>query len=462
MATLLIVYLFALGITLLVFLTLYNAIWKNPGHPDYSIGKTRAQKPFENLRGRLRVLMFGWEFPPFNSGGLGVASLGLAKGLHENDTDVTLVLPKKLPDSAPYARMRSAELPLISLRAINSSLSPYLGSASYAKFTDGSPVYGHDIVDEVHRYGALAGNIAREEAHDVIYAHDWLSFPAGIRAREVSGKPLIAHVHATEFDRTGGGAIDQRIYDIERAGLHAADRIVAVSKRTKDTVVSRYGVDRKKVTVVHNGIDEATAPRHSDAERLTRFKKLGYQIVLFMGRITLQKGPDYFLQAAAIALRTNPRTVFVVAGAGDMEKQTIEEAATLGISDKVFFTGFLRDEEQYQAYAAADLFVMPSVSEPFGITALEAMHVGAPVIISKQSGVAEAVPNAIQVDFWDIEKLAGEMVSLLSDPDRRARLSREGKRDAAALTWKRAAHSIRGVTDEVIAHPGKIRTALPV
>ncbi len=454
MTTLLIVYLFALGITFLVFLTLYNAIWRFPNHPDYAVLKKKTDAEPKTILGkirrRVRILMFGWEFPPFNSGGLGVASLGLTKGLFEHNTDIALVLPKKLPSGIPYAAFQSANLPDGSAFAVNSSLSPYLASASYAKFHDGTPVYGSDLVSEVHRYGARAAEIAKEEVHDLIYAHDWLSFPAGIRAKRASGKPLIAHVHATEFDRTGGGAIDQRIYDIEREGLHAADRVIAVSERTKESVVTQYGIRADKITVVHNGIDETTAPKHSTNERLMRFKKLGYKIVLFMGRITLQKGPDYFLRAAQIVLRNNPRTVFVIAGAGDMERQIIEQAATLGISPNVFFTGFLRGEEQHQAYAAADLFIMPSVSEPFGITALEAMRAGVPVIISKQSGVAEAVENVIRVDFWDVEKLARHIDSLLKEPHRRAALARRGQKEVAALTWTRAADKVRNVADELI------------
>lgn len=451
MATLLIVYLFALSITLLVFLTLYHAVWKYPTHPDFAVLSSQTSKTvLEKIRDRIRILMFGWEFPPFNSGGLGVASLGIVKGLSEHDADIALVLPKKLPNKSRYARLRSANLPERT-HAVNSPLSPYLASATYATFSDGTPVYGNDLIGEVHRYGALAGAIAQEEAHDLIYAHDWLSFPAGIHARNVSGKPFIAHVHATEFDRTGGTAIDQRIYDLEREGLHAADKIIAVSERTKNTVVTRYGIRADKVTVVHNGIDEATAPTHSDNARLMRLKKLGYRIVLFIGRITIQKGPDYFLRAAQLVLNTSPRTVFVIAGAGDMERQIIEQAAELGIADKVFFTGFVRDEEQHQAYAAAHLFVMPSVSEPFGITALEAMRAGVPVIISKQSGVAEAVDCVVRVDFWDIEKLARHMISLLSDPNRCEVLAARGKKEVAKLTWHKSGAEIRRVAEHMLA-----------
>jgi glycosyltransferase involved in cell wall biosynthesis len=441
------VYFFALAITLFAFLILASAV-------RTALDRSSVHMPAESatglgrLRRKIRILMFGWEFPPFNSGGLGVATLGIAKGLSDLGTDLTLVFPKALP-TVSFARVRNANLPQVDMNAVNGLLSPYLDSGSYARLANGKPVYGSDLVSEVRRYGEEAAKFAAAEPYDVIYAHDWLSFPAGISAKRVTGKPLVAHVHATEFDRTGGSAIDQRIYDIERAGVHAADRVIAVSGRTKDTLVSRYGVPHQKVTVVHNGIDETTAPAGGVA-RLLRVKRLGYNVVLFLGRLTLQKGPDYFLRAAEKVLRAHPRTVFLIAGAGDMERQIIEQAAELGIAKHVFFTGFLRGKEQAEAYAAADLFVMPSVSEPFGITALEALHAGVPVIISRQSGVAEAVPEAVQVDFWDIELLAKEISALLADPARRRALANAGKKSLHSLTWAHTARGIRAVTDGLV------------
>ncbi len=398
----------------------------------------------------LRMLMFGWEFPPHNSGGLGVATLGIVNALAKKNTDVTLVLPKKLSVHTPYARIVCDSAPYIRTHAINSPLSPYLSTGSYAKASDGSPLYGESLISEVHRYGVFGETLSKQEPHDIIYAHDWLSFPAGIKAKRASGKPLVVHMHATEFDRTSNAMVNQDVYDIERRGMHAADRIIAVSGRTKKTIVERYGIPEEKVHVVHNGIDESTAPVTPITQRLSKLKESGYDLVLFMGRLTLQKGPDYFLRAAAKVLTAHPKTFFIIAGSGDMERTLIEEAARLNIAHRVLFPGFLRGAEQSEAYAAADLFVMPSVSEPFGLTALEAMRAGTPVIISKQSGVGEATPSALQVDFWDVDKMAELIVSTLENPEQKVVLSAKGKDEAGLLTWERTALSIRDIVDDVI------------
>lgn len=428
-----------------------------------------VSKVIEQARQKLRVLMFGWEFPPFNSGGLGVACLGLTRSLANKDLDLVFVMPKQLPGPVSFAKMVSAEIDraqaadghtttfTVTDYSINSPITPYVSSDVYAnnkdglRYEDGTPVYGSDLVSEARRYARLGGAIAAREPHDLIYAHDWLSFGAGKEAKRVSRKPLIAHVHSTEFDRTGGGAIDQRIYDLERTGLHAADRVVAVSGRTKRAVVDRYGVPEGKVHVVWNGIDEATAPVPDPAspERLSALKKAGYKIVLFLGRITIQKGPDYFIRAARRVIDRDQNVIFILAGSGDMERQMMHLAASLGIADKVLFPGFLRGHDQHEAYALADLFVMPSVSEPFGLAALEAMRVGTPVIVSKQSGVAEAIPSALKVDFWDVDKMADLMLSVLESPVLRDELSRKGTAEAAALTWDRSAGEIRSLMDQL-------------
>ncbi|HQT83011.1 MAG TPA: glycosyltransferase family 4 protein, partial [Candidatus Paceibacterota bacterium] len=278
------------------------------------------------------------------------------------------------------------------------------------------------------------------------------SFGAGRAAKRVSKKPFIAHVHSTEFDRVGGDTVDQNIYDLERAGMHEADRVVTVSGRTKDIVVGRYGVPKNKVQAVWNGIDGTTAPAPDPSvpARLSALKKAGYKIVLFMGRITIQKGPDYFVRAARRVIDRDPNVLFILAGSGNMERQMMHLAASLGIADKMLFPGFLRGAEQHEAYALADLFVMPSVSEPFGLAALEAMRIGTPVIVSKQSGVAEAVSNALQVDFWDVEKMADLILSVLESPALRDALSKKGIAEAAGLTWDRSADEVRTLIDQLV------------
>src|SRR3989344_4528008 len=337
----------------------------------------------------VRILMFGWEFPPHNSGGLGTACFGLTRALARDGATITFVLPKKVKAGADWLRMCFADLPEVIGRGIAANLYPYITSESYARERKGLPfVYGLNLIEEVRRYGALAGEIAALESFDIIHAHDWLSFPAGIAAKRVSGKPLVVHVHATEFDRTGGNGVNEEVYGIEHAGMSAADAVVAVSQWTKNMIVRHYGIAPQKVTVIHNGI-EASDYRPLP-NRLVALKQAGEKIVLFVGRITLQKGPDYFVRAAKRVLEVEPKVYFIIAGSGDMEGQTLREAAALGIADRVIFTGFLRGPELDALYQSADLYVLPSVSEPFGITPLESLVNGTPVIISYQSGVAGA------------------------------------------------------------------------
>ncbi|RJQ35626.1 glycosyltransferase family 1 protein [Candidatus Parcubacteria bacterium] len=389
--------------------------------------------------------MFGWEFPPFNSGGLGVACLGLTRALAQTGAQITFVMPKKLDVGAPWAKLVFADN--VILDQFNSALSAYATDEHYK----GSGTYGQDLFSEVTRYAEYGGEIARSQEYDVIYAHEWLSFGAGMKAKEISGKPLIVHVHATEFDRTGGQGVNQHVYDIERAGMHEANRVIAVSEYTKNIIVEKYGVPAEKVSVVYNGIDETTAPRHKeDLSRLRALKKSGQKLVLFLGRITLQKGPDYFLRAAKRVLEYNKDVFFIVSGSGDMEKDMMIFASQLGIAHRVFFTGFLVGQDRDEIYAAADLFVMPSVSEPFGIAALEAMRMGKPTLISKQSGIAEVVNNALKVDFWDVEKMAEGIISILKSPALKYSMGEHGKREANRITWDDAAHKVNGIVQDLL------------
>jgi len=448
----LIVTLLALATTGIFFYGVYQVL-KGPVKKAAAVIHETIQEDIipaiQEMGPKLRMLMYGWEFPPFNSGGLGVACLGLVRGIGKQNADITFVLPKKLDLDTPYAQIRYPVMPEMKTHAINSPLSPYLGTASYTLAADGTPMYGTDLVSEVKRYGEYGGQLAANEPHDVIYAHDWLSFPAGIKAKKISGRPFVAHVHATQFDWASENGINQSIYEIEREGMETADRVIAVSERTKQTIVTKYGIDPQKVEVVHNGIDEATAPTPTASERLSALKEAGYSLVLFLGRLTMQKGGDYFLDAAKQVLATHPKTLFVIAGSGDMEHQLIEQSASLGIAGNVLFAGFLRGEEQHEAYRAADVFVMPSVSEPFGITALEAMRIGTPVIISKQSGVAEVAPGTLQVDFWDTTKMALLITRVLNDHELRTELITNGKTIAETMTWDRAAAQVRSILDEM-------------
>ncbi|HEY4476781.1 MAG TPA: glycosyltransferase family 4 protein [Candidatus Paceibacterota bacterium] len=394
--------------------------------------------------------MFGWEFPPHNSGGLGTACFGLTRALARDGATITFVLPKKVKAGADWLRMCFADLPEVIGRGIAANLYPYITSESYARERKGLPfVYGLNLIEEVRRYGALAGEIAALESFDIIHAHDWLSFPAGIAAKRVSGKPLVVHVHATEFDRTGGNGVNEEVYGIEHAGMSAADAVVAVSQWTKNMIVRHYGIAPQKVTVIHNGI-EASDYRPLP-NRLVALKQAGEKIVLFVGRITLQKGPDYFVRAAKRVLELEPKVYFIIAGSGDMEGQTLREAAALGIADRVIFTGFLRGPELDALYQSADLYVLPSVSEPFGITPLESLVNGTPVIISYQSGVAEVLRHALKVDFWDTEELANQIITVLRHPPLHRTLKQYGHEEVQKVTWTAAAQKCLGLYHSLLA-----------
>jgi len=390
-----------------------------------------------------RILMFGWEFPPYNSGGLGVACLGLTRALARAGSEVIFVLPKSVPLSAEYMQILFADTrSKVTMKNIDTILSPYMTEHSYmyerTRIQDRQ--YGNNLYEEVLRYAQNAKHIAMEEDYDLIYAHDWLSLLAGIAAHDVSGKPMVAHIHATEYDRCGGDNVNPVIAAIEQRGLEAADRIVAVSNYTKEVIVQKYGIDADKIDVVHNGIDAEDFPdATAHTQQLQKLKARGTKIVLFVGRLTVQKGLEYFITAAKKVLEYKENVVFVIAGSGDMQQQVIAQAAALGIADKVLFMGFVRGKELQEAYKMADLYVMPSVSEPFGLTTLESMLHGTPVLVSRQSGVAEVATNTLKVDFWDTEEMANKILAVISYDALQYTLATEGAREVERLNWAAAA-----------------------
>lgn len=384
----------------------------------------------------MRVLMFGWELPPFNSGGLGVACYHLARALSQQSAEVIFVLPKKIDIAPRFFRVVCAGI-CVRVRSVASPLVPYITTNEYAGWLSGEArphLYGSDLFQEVLRYGKKARRIAKEEQFDVIHAHDWLSFPAGIEAHEVTGKPLVVHMHATEFDRTGGHNVNPFVYEIEKKGMEVADRVIAVSQLTKRIIVERYGIPEDKVSVVYNAGDAEIVSEHAIPHVIS-----GKAIVIFVGRITLQKGPDYFVAAAHKALSVNKNILFVVAGDGDMRNYVISRAAELGIADSFLFAGFLRGEELSKLYKSADLFVMPSVSEPFGLTALEALQHGTPALISRQSGASELLTNCLKVDFWDIDGMAAKILAVVEHKALKETLSENGKVEVAQFSWNDSA-----------------------
>jgi glycosyltransferase involved in cell wall biosynthesis len=426
----------------------------------------------------MKVLMFGWEFPPHISGGLGTACYGLVKGMNHHNQEVIFVVPKLWGDEEPLADFVNASDVQIDYREkrfkklwknltyleVSSFLVPYLGPEEFKKFTDYavhdrtdveesifsnkfefSGKYGKNLMEEVSRYALVAGQIAKDKPEfDIIHAHDWLAFPAGIAAKEISGKPLVVHVHATEYDRSGE-SVNQPVYDIERAGMHAADHIVAVSQLTKNILVKKYGVPASKVTVLHNAVLDASIIK-SEYE-----KKVPEKIVTFLGRITFQKGPEYFVEAAKKVIDRDPNVRFVMAGSGDLLNRMIDRVAELKMGTRFHFTGFLKGDDVDHMYAISDVYVMPSVSEPFGIAPLEAVRHNTPVIISKQSGVAEVLRNAIKVDFWDVDAMADAIFALLHYEGISRMFKELGSEELKKLKWEHVAAKLVSVYEKTIA-----------
>lgn len=489
----------------------------------------------------MRVLMLGWEFPPFIAGGLGVACFGLTKALDRLGHQVVFILPKPIDRArghsqtahlkmlGPFALTGAAGSPAMGGLPIGGGSDPFAQTGSdepgmgepgmgqthamagfeHARFmaipasfshpypssqpsrTRGQSVvggvdatsldegeideaaagqvaealqaahaggsvttsdvtnttrgffgaagggagvgYGNDLVGDAERYARLCVALTRREQFDVIHAHDWLTYPAGVALARVTGKPLVVHVHSTEFDRSGSN-VNQRVYDIERMGMHAASRVLCVSGLTKNICMRRYACPASKIDVVYNGLDrEAHQPMQG--QRIEAADK----IVLFLGRITMQKGPEYFIAAAKRVLEKVPDAKFVLAGSGDMALRMIDLAAGLGIGGKVLFTGFLRGGDIERVFKMADCYVMPSVSEPFGIAALEAISHDVPVILSKTSGASEVLQHVLKVDFWDIDDMANKIVAVLKHPPLSSTLREHGQMELQRLTWDDAA-----------------------
>jgi glycogen(starch) synthase len=427
--------------------------------------------------GPFRIFMLGWEFPPFISGGLGTACYGLTKAMDQLGMHVTFVLPKLVASQyathvkllTPGSRIGPAyshsELKNVKFYAVPSGLIPYSTPHGYSKRIEealrqkagvrgvsnllAQPTmdaihYGNDMYGEVHRYAAIAAELALGEEFDLIHAHDWMTYPAGIAVAAISGKPLVVHVHSTEFDRSGEH-VNQMIYDIERAGMERADKIITVSYFTRNIVISRYGIPAHKVEVVYNGVE-----RNGGWSLASTGIRREEKIVLFLGRITMQKGPEYFLRAAKKVLEVMDNVKFVMAGSGDLMHRAISLAAELGIGHKVLFTGFLRGDEVRQIYRMADLYVMPSVSEPFGIAPLEALEHDVPVIISKQSGVSEVLNHALKVDFWDVNEIANKIVAVLKYPALQMTLRDQGNFEVRKLRWKDSARKCARIYEEML------------
>jgi glycosyltransferase involved in cell wall biosynthesis len=381
----------------------------------------------------MKILMLGWELPPYNSGGLGVACLGLAKALANKGAKITFVMPKKQDLNYDFMDIVYAEIDDDDSELFKNS---YVTNQSFLLRSQLLDPFPPDYVRSAIKFAEKIKKIAMKMKADVIHAHDWMTYDAGIAASEVLGKPLVVHIHNTVFDR-GVGNYNSYEYEIEKRGFEKADEIIAVSNFTKNIVAEKYGIDRKKITTVHNGVENLK--RKKLAPALMPLKELGYKIVLFLGRITIQKGPDYFIRAAKKVLEFNPKVAFVIVGDGDMQGQIMSLAASLGIADKIIFTGFLRGDEKHSIFQAADLFVMPSVSEPFGIVPLEAIANGTPALVSKQSGVSETLSHALKTDFWDIDEMANKILAVLEHDGLSHDLINESSKELPNISWNNAA-----------------------
>ncbi len=431
---------------------------------------------------RLRVLKLGWEFPPLINGGLGIACLGLSRALAKL-VDLTVVVPQASPD-ADFKEFDLRGLNLLSLenlkpveeryryesfaqvRRIPIDLDPYANGdtqvdieAALDLTSDGHRIfsettlqqlesfklgelYGQDLGAKVIEFSKVAAKLAMLEPFDIIHVHDWMTYLAGVEVKKATGKPLVVHVHALQYDRAGA---DDRgwIYDLEKYGMEQADRIIPVSRYTGEIIALHYGIPARKIFPVHNGAD----PVHAFATR----KKFPEKLVLFLGRLTSQKGPEFFLETASRVIARNPEVRFVVAGTGDKLRPLIESGAFRGLGGHFHFTGFLDKERVHDLLSMTDVYCMPSVSEPFGLSALEAAQFGIPAVISKQSGVAEVLKGALKADFWDVELMAKHINDLLTDDALRERVVEQAKHDIEASTWDAAAAKVYKIYEELVS-----------
>ena len=428
----------------------------------------------------MKVLMLGWELPPFISGGLGTACKGIANNLVGNNVDLIFVIPTgtgvdsvldsrikviyadkylpaesylkeynekygKLNKKIPTGRIRSFSPYYTSIKDM-----PYDKAENIEKiFSDTSSIlsfegnYGMNLFDEVRKYGYIGKALGKEESFDIIHAHDWMTFPAAISAKETSGKPLVVHVHSTEYDRSQS-LPNKSVIDIEKEGFTKSDKIIAVSFYTKNMIVGKYGIEPDKIEVVHNAVDKNT-----QFLRYQIRKSFDEKIVLFLGRITQQKGPDYFLDAAVKILNKMSNVRFVMSGSGDMFPKIVSKMAEYDIADKFHFTGFLNDTMVEKIFAMSDLYVMPSLSEPFGLSPFEALLYDIPIVISKQSGAKEILKHAPQVNFGNSDELAAIIIKLLEDEKLREKVVNDCKEDMQNISWKNSAARIAEIYNKL-------------
>ena len=428
----------------------------------------------------MKVLMFGWEYPPHVFGGLATANYGISEGLKaQGDIETVLCLPHPFGDESQHAcrivamnavpiAWRDVDYDYVKNR-VGNIMDPQLyydmRDQIYADFnyrvTDDlgcfefSGRYPDNLHEEINNYSIVAGVIAREmtfheQPFDIIHAHDWLTYPAGIHAKQVSGKPLVIHVHATDFDRSRG-KVNPTVYSIEKNGMDNADCIMCVSELTRQTVINQYHQDPAKCFAMHNAVYPLDPELQAIVDARKPTSEKSEKVVTFLGRITMQKGPEYFIEAAKKVLDRTRNIRFCFAGSGDMMEKMIDMAAAYGIADRCHFPGFMKGKQVFECFRDSDVYVMPSVSEPFGISPLEAMQSHVPSIISYQSGCGEILDKCIKVDYWDIDAMADAMYSLCTNNALHQYLSVEGKKEVDGITWEKVGLRIRKLYDETLA-----------
>jgi glycogen(starch) synthase len=391
----------------------------------------------------MKVLMLGWELPPHNSGGLGVVCHQLCQALSKRDIDIEFVLPYSAKHDIDFMQVTHAH-PQDVVDILKSGIA--YDSYKYV-YSDGREEW-IDLYGQVKMYEHAVGLLADDREFDIIHAHDWLTFRAGLRARMKTGKPLIVHVHSVESDRAGGNGGNPLVREIEELGFLMADRIIAVSQHTKNTIMRDYQIPGDKIDVVHNSIEKSDMPVLSDQNVYVYLQALranGWKVVVNVGRLTVQKGLPNLLKAAQAVVQKSPKTMFLIVGSGEQYYELLNQAAELGIGANVLFTGFQRGQAWRDAFAVGDLFVMPSVSEPFGLTPLEAIQYGTPSLISKQSGVSEVLTNCLKVDFWDVNEMANQIVAAVDSWPLREELRNNMLKEYDRLSWEPSVEKLHGI-----------------
>jgi len=424
----------------------------------------------------MRILMFGWEFPPHISGGLGTACYEITHTLSRHGAEIVFVVPRaETPVTKTHVQLVDASQSTLSyppttdeffdrlnIKPVDSILRPYLNDTEYQtvlnaaaewaiedpnrhSVMEATSHYGHNLMAEVARYSEVGEDLALGGDFDLIHAHDWMTFLAAIRAKRATGKPLVVHVHSVEYDRSGIH-LNQSIFDIEKLGMEEADHVIAVSHYTRNLILDQYGIAPEKISVVHNAVSRRNIEKIYHVSRPHDEK-----IVLFLGRITSQKGPDFFIEAAALVLEKMSNVTFVMAGSGDMLPRLIERVGELRLGRHFHFTGFLKGHDVERMYAMSDLYVMPSASEPFGLSPLEAMLYDVPVLLSRQAGVNEVLPHSLTVNFWDIADIANKILAVLKYPVLSQELLLHGRKDLRKVRWEVAAARIQLIYNKLLS-----------